>query len=262
MAAKDLGLDPPRDPPAQSDRARRDAVPAGEGASERWLRRDAMRQRRLCQHASIIASPKPAGAKSAAERQADRWPLSRPRRRLLHRGRRVGPARECAHRGRAGGIARLRRLVGDRAGDRDDHGADRRRRARVADRDPRAPRLDELSCGKASALTVRARRSWAEARIVAAQTLLEKFRAAAAKQLGVPPDPLTIAEGLATRARRPPSDAGRTRGLNADGKFRQFQGDLHLRHRGRACRGRCRTPATSRSSTMWWSTTSAASSTR
>ena len=41
---------PARDPPAQSHRARRNAVSAGAGASERRLRRHRLRQRRLCEH--------------------------------------------------------------------------------------------------------------------------------------------------------------------------------------------------------------------
>ena len=56
------------------------------------------------------------------------------------------------------GHRRLCRLVRDRAGDRDDLRADRRRRARAADGAyPRAARLDDTICAKASAPTVRAR---------------------------------------------------------------------------------------------------------
>ena len=69
----------------------------------------------------------------AAARAADRGPLSRPRRRLLHRGRRLGPARACPHgdRGRRHGRG-LCGLVGDRPGHRNHHGADRRRCAAPA----------------------------------------------------------------------------------------------------------------------------------
>ena len=89
-----------------------------------------------------------------AARQADRRPLSRPRRQLLHRGRRLRPARERAHGAgeRRRGVG-LCRLVGGRAGGRDDLRADRGRCAGNADgpHPRRVSRLDRRMCAKVSA---------------------------------------------------------------------------------------------------------------
>ena len=148
MAAQRSRSRPARDPPAQSDCARRDALSAGDVRAERRLRRDRLRQRRLLKPRSIAASPRRAGTeKIELAGQADRRPLSWGWHRLLHRRRRLRSERERAH----GGRARrhdlgLCRVVGGRAGDRDHHGADRGRCARGAARARQGvSRLDDLS---------------------------------------------------------------------------------------------------------------------
>ena len=72
---------------------------------------------------------------AGARRQIDRGALSRPRPRLLRRGRRHRSARERTPRARRRRTGhRLRRCFGDRPGPRDGVRADRRRRARNPDR--------------------------------------------------------------------------------------------------------------------------------
>ena len=85
------------------------------------------------------------GGEIEARRQADRRRLSRPRHRLLHRGRRRRPEGN-ARGSRSTTTARSRSIIGTivgRAGRRDDVRADRRRRARNSDR-PHPPRLSRL----------------------------------------------------------------------------------------------------------------------
>ena len=87
------------------------------------------------------------GEARAAARQADRRQVSRPRRGLLHRGRRRRPEGERAHRGQQRRhVLGLHGHVVGRAGRRDDVRADRRRRAGGAGRERAAglSRLDRL----------------------------------------------------------------------------------------------------------------------
>ncbi len=146
MVAADLGID-------RVEFRRRNLVPevgdalsAGHGRSAR--RRDRMRQRRLSYDARSLPRGIRLGGEGEARRQADRRPLPRHRRRLLHRRRRVRPEGECAPaaRSRRLGLG-LRRLVVGRPGRRDGVRADCRGRARNADgsHQRRVPRLDRLS---------------------------------------------------------------------------------------------------------------------
>ena len=129
MVAADLGIDRvelrrrnliTQRGAALSDRAR---------AADR--RQGRVRQRRLSARRSSAASRRFGWAREVeARRQADRRPVSRPRRGLLHRGRRRRPEGDRAARGqrRRHHLGLSRHVVG-RAGRRDDLRADRRRRA-------------------------------------------------------------------------------------------------------------------------------------
>ncbi len=88
--------------------------------------------------------------KVEARGQADRGPLSRPCRRLLHRGRRRRTEGERTHRARAGWtLFGLCRVIRHRPGAGDGLRADRRRRARSDDRPhPRRLSRQHLLCGR------------------------------------------------------------------------------------------------------------------
>ena len=108
-------------------------------------RQERDRQRRLPGDARSLPQGVRLGRQDGAARPEDRRPLSRHRGRLLFRRRRLRAARERAAgaRNRRHGFG-LCRLFGDRAGDRDDVRADRRRCAGHADgaHPRRVPRLD------------------------------------------------------------------------------------------------------------------------
>ena len=178
----------------------------------------------------------------AAAGPADRRPLSWARHRLLHRRRRVGPARERPHRGRARRRRRgLCRLLRGRAGDRDHPGADRRRCAGAAARaHPHLSRLDHLSGGRLRLLRLaldrdgrlrdRARRNRAPGQVPCRSGAAPRRRRRCAR------------DRRRGRARRrwPELDAARSRRRCAlrGRHLLQLQVDLHLRHRDRPCGGR------------------------
>ena len=100
------------------------------------------------------------GREGEAAGRADRRPLSRPRRRLLHRRRRGRPEGDRAARDQRRRLdLGLHGLVGGRAGRRDGVRADRRRRARNSDGSHPlgASRLDRLCAATATAPIIRAR---------------------------------------------------------------------------------------------------------
>jgi carbon-monoxide dehydrogenase large subunit len=114
-------------------------------------RDERMRQRRLRERARALPRRFSLGGESEAERPAHRRPLPRQRDRLLHRGRRVRPARRGAPRAQfRRNLQRLYGLVGQRPGTGDCVLADRRRCARRADgpHPRRVPRLDRIREGR------------------------------------------------------------------------------------------------------------------
>ncbi len=122
---------------------------------------DDLRQRRLSGDAgSRCLKEIELGREVQAAGQADRRPLPRPRRRLLHRGRRRGPKETARLEANDDGTFSVYHgLLGGRAGRRNRVRADRRRRARSADGPhPRGlSRLDRLRRATATAPITRAR---------------------------------------------------------------------------------------------------------
>ena len=214
MAAHDLGLDPARHPPTQSRRAST-TCPIRWPPSCRTMASATLSCDSGDYSATLrpLPSPRRAGGEAQAARQADRRPLSRPRARLLHRGRRLRPARERAHRA-SRRTARSRSMSARPRSGRGSRPSSRRspptrwRSRRSASRSCHGSTnyLKEGFGSYGSRATVMGgNASWSRP-----NDLLAKFRSAAAQHLGVPEDALNIAEGAAQRARR---QAGHARGL-------------------------------------------------
>ena len=266
MAASELGLDPARDPPPQSHGARaRCRTRWRQVRAERRLRRDALRQRRLCQHVRALPCRSRLEREATAPGQADRRPLSRPRHRLLHRGRRLGPARERAHRsGSSDGIAVY---VGSSAigqGIETDHGADRRRRARSADGAyPRHARLDHLSARRLRLLRLARHRDGRQRGAGRGRDAARKYPRGGGQAARCAGGHAHRRRRPRDRARRPPRRAGRCSSVSRPTASSRTIPKRPTPTARRSPMSRSMPgPAASRCSTMSWWTMSAASSTR
>ncbi len=70
-----------------------------------------------------------------------------------------------------------------------------------------------------------------------ANALVDKIRAAAAERLGVPADAITLHDGVAAAPDGRRVTPAELAGLVGRRQVRQFESDLHLRHRDRPCHG-------------------------
>ena len=194
-------------------------------------------------------------------------PLSRPRDRLLHRGRRRRPEgnarlvlepRRRGHRG-------LCRLLRGRPGRRDRVRADRRRRARGADRPhpQRVPRLDRLCERRLRRLSLA---RGGDGRLGAPRRRRQPARAIRAgrpQRLACAPAEIEIVDGAARWSGRPVVRlAGLSPTASRPRALPQQEAHLHLRRACRPCGGRPQDRPRADRSTTWSSRTAGASSIR